>query len=145
MGPVGILGSHPDLSCELRAARGRGERTRFERLTALTPLKTEVLLGGCYTVPDEGYAKPEATNMTTPDAGPHAADAVIIAQTGAAGEVQTRLRTGCVAMRFVYRRRCGVCGHVVSYTPEAPHHALYAPNLTKPRRVYARSPASTRT
>lgn len=95
MGPVGILGSHPDLSCELRAARGRGERTRFERLTALTPLKTEVLLGGCYTVPDEGYAKPEATNMTTPDAGPHAADAVIIAQTGAAGEVQTRLRTGC--------------------------------------------------
>ena len=95
MGPVGIRGSHPDLSCELRAARGRGERTRFERLTALTPLKTEVLLGGCYTVPDEGYAKPEATNMTTPDAGPHAADAVIIAQTGAAGEVQTRLRTGC--------------------------------------------------
>jgi hypothetical protein len=95
VGPVGILGSHPDLSCELRAARGRGERTRFERLTALTPLKTEVLLGGCYTVPDEGYAKPEATNMTTPDAGPHAADAVIIAQTGAAGEVQTRLRTGC--------------------------------------------------
>ena len=81
---------------QLRAARGRGERTRFERLTALTPLKTEVLLGGCYTVPDEGYAKPEATNMTTPDAGPHAADAVIIAQTGAAGEVQTRLRTGCV-------------------------------------------------
>ena len=54
-----------------------------------------MLLGGCYTVPDEGYAKPEATNMTTPDAGPHAADAVIIAQTGAAGEVQTRLRTGC--------------------------------------------------
>ena len=92
---MGIRGSHPDLSCELRAARGRGERTRFERLTALTPLKTEVLLGGCYTVPDEGYAKPEATNMTTPDAGPHAADAVIIAQTGAAGEVQTRLRTGC--------------------------------------------------
>ena len=90
---------------QLRAARGRGERTptRFERLTALTPLKTEVLLGGCYTVPDEGYAKPEATNMTTPDAGPHAADAVIIAQTGAAGEVQTRVRTGCT-MRFVYGR-----------------------------------------
>ena len=141
---MGILGSHPDLSCELRAARGRGERTRFERLTALTPLKTEVLLGGCYTVPDEGYAKPEATNMTTPDAGPHAADAVIIAQTGAAGEVQTRLRTGCDDAFRVDAGR-GVCGHVVSYTPEAPHHALYAPNLTKPRRVYARSPASTRT
>ena len=83
--------------------------------------------------------------MTTPDAGPHAADAVIIAQTGAAGEVQTRLRTGCDDAFRV--RTAGVvrCGHVVSYTPEAPHHALYAPNLTKPRRVYARSPASTRT